>query len=126
MCGGLTRGHSPNCFVKNDFAAQVLFVERLRQVGHDHDWKFQAFALVNAHQPDGVFLRHRGDLRLGVGGLLRLDEFQKAKQALPLKLIELLREAEEPFNVRLPLRAARTRTQPLGVMRFRQHAFQAL
>ena len=66
------------------------------------------------------------DLRLHLGLALRLDEFQKTEQSLPLELIELLRQPEKPFNVRLPLRAARTRPQPLGVMRFRQHVFQAL
>ena len=60
-----------------------------------HDRKLQALALVNAHQPDGVFLRDRRDLRLGFGLALRLDEFQEAKQSLPLKLIKLsARDAE--------------------------------
>ena len=50
----------PKLFVKNDFPAQILFVKRFGQIRHDHDRKFQAFALVNAHQPDGIFLRGRG------------------------------------------------------------------
>ena len=97
-----------------------------RQIRQRHDGKFQALALVNAHQPDGVFFRQRRDFRLGLGFALRLDEFQKAKQALPLKLVELLREIQETLDVRAPLRAARTRLQPVGVMRFRQDVFQAL
>ena len=60
------------------------------------------------------------------GLALRLDEFQKTEQPLPLKLVELLRQIEKSFNVRAPLRAARTRSQPVGVMRFRQNLFEAL
>jgi hypothetical protein len=47
---------------------------------------------MNAHQPHGVFVRDRRDLRFGPGFALRLDEFQKAEQPLPLKLVEPLRQ----------------------------------
>ena len=46
-------------FVKNNFPAQVLRVERLGEIGDGHDGKFQPLALVNAHQPDGIFVRDR-------------------------------------------------------------------
>ena len=111
-------------FVKNNFPAQVLCVERLGKVGDGHDGKFQPLALVNAHQANGVFVRNRCDIRFHPGLALRLDEFQKPEQSLPLKLVELLHETQKAFDVGSPLRPARAREQPLGIMRFGQHGFQ--
>src|ERR1039458_1831119 len=81
--------------VKNDFIAQVLCVERLGEIGDGDDGEFQSFALVNAQQPHGVFVRDRRDLRLNLGLALRLDKFQKPEQSLPLKLVKLLRETQK-------------------------------
>ena len=80
VCGGLTRGQSPNASSKIISAAQVLRVERLRQIGHGDDRKFQPLALVNAHQPHGVFRRDRRTSGSTSGLALRLDEFQKPEQ----------------------------------------------
>ena len=121
---GLRRLHArakAEFLVKNNFAAQILLVEIFRQVGDGDDGKFQAFALVNAHQAHGIFLRDRRDFRLGFDFALRLDEFQKAEQALPLKLVEFFREVQKSPDVRVPLRAARARFEPVVVMRFRQN-----
>ena len=42
-----------------------------------------------------------------------------------LKLVELLREAEQPLNVGVSLRAALLRQQPFRVMRFREDRVEA-
>ncbi len=66
---------------------------------------------MNAHQPHGIFVRDRRNFRFNFRLALRLDEFQKTEQSLPLKLVELLREIQKP------LECSRARCAPRGRVR---------
>src|ERR1700722_20110165 len=112
--------------VQNDFSAQILLVEIFPKIRERDDRKFQALALMNAHQTNRVFFRDRRDFRLGLDFTLRLYEFQKTEQTLPLKLIESFREVQKSLDVCVPLRSARPRFEPVVKMRFRQNCFETL
>ena len=57
---------------------------------------------------------------------MRLDIVQKTEQPLPLELVELPRQRQQPLRVGPPLLAARLRQQPRLVAGFIEHSFEAL
>jgi len=112
--------------VQNDAGFQVVEVEAFAKVRERHNRKLQSFALMNAHQLDGVL--RLGERRLGLcfRVALRFDELQEAKQSLSLELVELSGQRQQSPHIRAPLLTATLREQPGFVTRFVERRFEAL
>src|SRR5205814_8305934 len=112
--------------VQNDAGFQVVEVEAFAKVRERHNRKLQSFALMNAHQLDGVL--RLGERRLGLcfRVALRFDELQEAKQSLSLKLVELSGQRQQSSHIRAPLLTATLREQPGFVTRFVERRFETL
>ena len=51
--------------VEDDFLLSVGLIERLAQVGHNDNWKFQTFALMNGREANCIARFQRGRLAFG-------------------------------------------------------------
>jgi hypothetical protein len=96
--------------VKNDFAAQILLVEFFARSATPPRREIPGLCSGECSSAHGVFVRDRRDLRFGLRpSRCASMNFKKRKQALPLKLVELLRQVQKTLRRSPPLRAARTR-----------------
>ena len=116
----------PIDFIKNYLGAKVRKVKCFAQIGHYNHRKFEPFALMDAHEPNGVLVAHCGDLGLNFRRPLRLDETKKPEQPLPLRVIEPSCQAQQAVHIGVSLLTARLGQQPVRVMRFREHRLETV
>ncbi len=122
---GFDAGAKAKVFVEDDVGGSVAEVEAASKVGDGNDGGFEAFALVDAHEADGVVGGDGGGFGIEAGLEAVVEAAEKAEEALSLEGVELPGEGEELLDVGVALGAAVLGEAPIGVMSLVEDIFEA-
>ena len=95
--------------VKKNRFLQILQVKLFARIGHDHDWKLQAFTFVNGHNPYNIFLLPQNSSHRHISAAFAhiLHKAQKAEKASVMGALKLPGPIIKSAQIGLPQRAAR-------------------